>query len=134
MKKINHIGVAVNSLDDSIEIFKKVLNVNPSKKEIVESEGVETAFFNLGESKIELISSFSKENTISKYLSKKSEGIHHICIEVDNIESEMKRVINSGIRVLNDNPKLGADNKKICFLHPKDTCGVLIELSQEINQ
>ncbi len=134
MKKINHIGVAVNSLDDSIEIFKKVLNVNPSKREIVDSEGVETVFFNLGESKIELISSFSKENTISKYLSKKSEGIHHICIEVDNIESEMKRVINSGIRVLNDNPKLGADNKKICFLHPKDTCGVLIELSQEINQ
>ena len=81
-----------------------------------------------------LVSSFSKENTISKYLSKKSEGIHHICIEVDNIESEMKRVINSGIRVLNDNPKVGADNKKICFLHPKDTCGVLIELSQEINQ
>ena len=93
MKKINHIGVAVYSLDDSVEIFKKILNINPSKKETVESEGVETIFFNLGESKIELISSLSKENAISKYLSKKSEGIHHICIEVDNIESEIKRII-----------------------------------------
>lgn len=133
MKKINHIGVAVYSLDDSIEIFKKVLNINPSKKETVESEGVETIFFNLGESKIELISSVSKENVISKYLSKKSEGIHHICIEVDNIESEIKRIISNGIRVLNETPKIGADYKKICFLHPKDTCGVLIELSQEIS-
>ena len=87
----------------------------------------------MGESKIELISSISKENAISKYLSKKTEGIHHICIEVDNIESEMKRIVSNGIRVLNDKPKSGADNKKICFLHPKDTCGVLIELSQEIN-
>ena len=133
MKKINHIGVAVYSLDDSVEIFKKVLNINPSKKETVESEGVETIFFNLGESKIELISSLSKENAISKYLSKKSEGIHHICIEVDNIESEIKRIISNGIRVLNEKPKIGADKKKICFLHPKDTCGVLIELSQEIS-
>ena len=133
MKKINHIGVAVYSLDDSVEIFKKVLNITPSKKEPVDSEGVETIFFDLGESKIELISSISKQNTIAKYLSKKSEGIHHICIEVDNIDSEIKRIISNGIRVLNDKPKTGADNKKICFLHPKDTCGVLIELSQEKN-
>ena len=133
MKKINHIGVAVYSLDDSVEIFKKILNTNPSKKETVESEGVETIFFTLGESKIELISSLSKENAIGNYLSKKSEGIHHVCIEVDNIESEIKRIIRNGIRVLNEKPKVGADNKKICFLHPKDTCGVLIELSQEIS-
>ena len=133
MKKINHIGVAVYSLDDSVEIFKKILNIKPSKKETVESEGVETIFFNLGESKIELISSLSKVNAISKYLSKKSEGIHHICIEVDDIDSEVKRIISNGIRVLNEKPKSGADNKKICFLHPKDTCGVLIELSEEIS-
>ena len=133
MKKISHIGIAVNSLDESLEVFKKVLNINPSKKEIVHNEGVETVFFKLGDSKIELVSSFTKENAISKYLSKNSQGIHHICIEVENIEREMKRIINCGIRILNDKPTSGADNRKICFLHPKDTCGVLIELSQNNN-
>ena len=133
MKRIEHVAIAVNDIDKSNKIFEKILGYKYDKFEIVEKEGVVTSFFKLGESKIELVSSRNDDSAIAKYLNKHSEGIHHIAILVDNIEDEIHRLQNEGIRILNDVPKKGADNKLICFLHPKDTNGVLIELCQEID-
>jgi methylmalonyl-CoA/ethylmalonyl-CoA epimerase len=132
MKKIEHIGIAVTDINKSNELFSKIFGKENYKSEIVESEGVTTSFFQIGESKIELVSATNSESSISKYLQKNREGMHHISFEVEDIVKEMARLKGEGIRLLNDTPKKGADNKIICFLHPKDTNGVLIELCQEI--
>ena len=132
MKKIEHIGIAVTDINKSNELFSKIFGKENYKSETVESEGVTTSFFQIGESKIELVSATNSESPISKYLQKNREGMHHISFEVEDIEKEMERLKKEGIRLINDTPKKGADNKLICFLHPKDTNGVLIELCQEI--
>ena len=132
MKKIEHIGIAVTDINKSNELFSKIFGKEKYKSETVESEGVTTSFFQIGESKIELVSATNPESPISKYLQKNREGMHHISFEVEDIVREMARLKAEGIRLLNDTPKKGADNKLICFLHPKDTNGVLIELCQEI--
>ena len=132
MKKIEHIGIAVKDIQQSNELFVKIFGKDSYKSEKVESEGVETSFFQIGESKIELVAATSEESPIAKYLSKNKEGIHHIAFFVEDIKREIKRLNNEGIRLLNKTPKNGADNKLICFLNPKDTNGILIELCQEI--
>ena len=131
MQKVEHIGIAVKNLSISIPLFEKLLNCQCYKTEFVESENVNTAFFRKEETKIELLESTSAEGVITKYIEKKGEGIHHIAFEVSNIEDEMKRLSNEGFILLNEKPKLGADNKLVCFLHPKNTNGVLIELCME---
>ena len=133
MKKIEHIGIAVKDINKSNDLFAKIFGKENYKSEIVESEGVTTSFFQIGESKIELVAASNTESPISKYLEKNREGMHHIAFEVEDIEKEMERLKTEGIRLLSDSPKKGADNKLICFLHPKDTNGVLIELCQEIS-
>ena len=133
MNNIEHIGIAVKSLEVSIPLFEKLLNTSCYKTEVVKSENVNTAFFHIRESKVELLESLDPNGIISKYLEKKGEGIHHIAFEVKNIVEEMKRLKNEGFILLQETPKLGADNKLVCFLHPKETNGVLIELCQNIN-
>lgn len=132
MNKIEHIGIAVNDLSVSIPLFEKLLNTPCYKTEEVTSEKVMTAFFKTGESKIELVASTDPDGVIAKYISKKGEGMHHIAFDVTDIEAEMKRLVAEGFTLLNETPKKGADNKLVCFLHPKGTNGVLIELCQEI--
>ena len=132
MRKIEHIGIAVKDIEASNKVFAKIFGKDHYKSEAVESEGVTTSFFQVGESKIELVAATYEESPIAKYLAKNREGMHHIAFDVQDIEKEMKRLQNEGIRTLSDKPKKGADNKLICFLHPKDTNGVLIELCQEI--
>ena len=132
MKKIEHIGIAVKNIEESNKVFAKIFGKENYKSEAVVSEGVTTSFFQVGESKIELVAATSEESPIAKYLAKNREGMHHIAFDVEDIEKEMERLQNEGIRTLSDKPKKGADNKLICFLHPKDTNGVLIELCQEI--
>ena len=132
MKKIEHIGIAVTDINKSSELFSKIFGKENYKSEIVESEGVITSFFQIGENKIELVEASNPDSPISKYLQKNREGMHHIAFEVEDIVKEMERLKKEGIRLLNDTLKKGADNKLICFLHPKDTNGVLIELCQEI--
>ena len=129
MKKISHIGIAVNDLQKSCELFSKLLNKD-FHTEHVSSESVTTAFFKMGESKIELISSDQDDSAITKYLKKHKEGLHHVAIDVDNIQNEIHRLKKEGFRFLNETPKIGADNKLIVFLHPKDTNGVLVEICQ----
>jgi len=132
MRKIEHIGIAVHDIEASNKVFTKIFGKESYKSESVESESVITSFFQVGESKIELVEATNKYSPISEYLAKNREGMHHIAFDVADIKSEMKRLQSEGIRTLNDQPKQGADNKLICFLHPKDTNGVLIELCQEI--
>jgi methylmalonyl-CoA/ethylmalonyl-CoA epimerase len=132
MNKIEHIGIAVKNFHVSIPVFEKILNTQCYKKEKVESEKVNTAFFHIGESKIELLESTDDSGVIARFIEKKGEGLHHIAFDVDDIESEMKRLVNEGFVLLNEKPKNGADNKLVCFLHPKNTSGVLIELCQGI--
>ena len=131
MLKIEHLGIAVKQLSASIPLFEQLLNTPCYKTEEVASEGVNTAFFHTGEAKIELLEASAETSPISKFIAKKGEGIHHIAFEVENIEAEMKRLSALGFELLNDTPKNGADNKLVCFLHPKTTNGVLIELCQE---
>ncbi len=131
MNKVEHIGIAVKDLALSIPLFEKLLNTTCYKTELVESEQVNTAFFKQGDTKIELLSSLEAGGVISKFIEKKGEGMHHIAFDVDDIESEMKRMQQEGFILLNETPKQGADNKLVCFLHPKSTNGVLIELCQE---
>lgn len=131
MRKVEHIGIAVNSLTASIPLFEKLLNTACYKTETVESEAVATAFFQTGETKIELLESIKEDGVIKKFIDKKGEGLHHIAFDVDNIYAEMQRLKSEGFVLLNETPKPGADNKLICFLHPKSTNGVLIELCQE---
>ena len=128
MKKIEHIGIAVRSLSVSIPLFEKLLNTPCYKTEAIESEQVNTAFFKTGENKIELVEAYAPGSAVNKFIEKKGEGMHHIAFEVDNIEEEMKRLVKEGFTLINEKPKEGADNKMVCFLHPKDTNGVLIEL------
>jgi len=132
MKKIEHIGIAVQDIDASNKVFAKIFGKDSYKLEKVESEGVITSFFEIGENKIELVAATTEDSLISKCLEKWGEGMHHIAFAVEDIKKEMTRLKNEGIRLLNESPKEGADNKMICFLHPQDTNGVLIELCQEI--
>ncbi len=132
MLKIEHLGIAVKDLQKSIPLFEQLLNTPCYKTETVTSEAVNTAFFQTGDSKIELLEASKAESPIGKFVDKKGEGIHHIAFEVENIEAEMKRLAALGFELLNESPKKGADNKLVCFLHPKTTNGVLIELCQEI--
>ena len=131
MKKVEHIGIAVKDLDNANALFEKLFNQNHYKVEEVPSKGVSTSFFQLGETKIELLQASSSDSPIAKFIAKRGEGIHHIAFEVENIESEMKRLLSDGFELIHTEAKDGADNKKICFLHPKSTNGVLIELCQE---
>ncbi len=132
MHKIEHIGIAVKSLEISIPLFEKLLNASCYKTEKVDSEKVNTAFFRMGDSKIELLESLDPGGVIAKYLEKKGEGVHHIAFAVDDIKAEMGRLKKQGFQLLSEEPKVGADNKLVCFLHPKNTNGVLIELCQDI--
>lgn len=132
MLKIEHIGIAVKSIADSDKLFSLIFNNNSYKKETVESQGVLTSFFQLGESKIELLEATNPESPISKFIEKRGEGIHHIAFEVEDINNEIERLKLAGLQFISDIPSRGADNKIICFLHPKNTNGVLIELCQEI--
>jgi len=131
MIRVEHIGIAVKSLETSVPLFEKLLNTDCYKTETVESEGVHTAFFRQGETKIELLEASKAESPIAKFVEKKGEGMHHIAFEVEDIESEMRRLAAEGFTLLHETPKQGADNKLVCFLHPKGTHGVLIELCQE---
>ena len=131
VEKIEHIGIAVEDIEKANSLFKSILGKTHYKTEYVESEDVLTSFFDLGESKIELIESNGEDNPISKFLKNNNSAIHHIAIKVNDIYFEIQRIKNEGIRVLNEIPKEGADNQLICFLHPKDTLGVLIELCQD---
>lgn len=130
-QKVEHIGIAVKNLADSGPLFEKLFGKDIYKVEKVESEGVSTAFFQLGETKIELLEATNESSPIFKFVQKKGEGIHHIAYEVDDIRAEMKRLAAEGFQLLNEEPKDGADNKLVCFLHPKTTNGVLVELCQE---
>jgi methylmalonyl-CoA/ethylmalonyl-CoA epimerase len=132
MLRIEHLGIAVKDLAASIPLFEQLLNTPCYKTETVESEGVNTAFFSIGESKVELLEATKEGSPIEKFISKKGEGIHHVAFEVENIEAEMKRLAALGFELLNETPKKGADNKLVCFLHPKTTNGMLVELCQEI--
>jgi methylmalonyl-CoA/ethylmalonyl-CoA epimerase len=132
MLKMEHLGIAVKNLEQSNLLFEKLFGKAPYKLEKVTSEGVATSFFQMGESKIELLEATSSDSAIAKFIEKRGEGIHHIAFEVADIHAEMKRLQQLGFKLLSEVPKKGADNKLICFVHPKDTNGVLIELCQEI--
>ncbi|MFZ9387617.1 MAG: methylmalonyl-CoA epimerase [Chitinophagaceae bacterium] len=131
MQKIEHIGIAVKSLETSVPLYEKLLNTPCYKTEFVETEKVNTAFFKTGENKIELLESTDPDGVIARFIGKKGEGLHHIAFEVADIELEMDRLRKEGFVLLNETPKQGADNKLICFLHPRHTQGVLIELCME---
>lgn len=130
--KVEHIGIAVKDLEAANALYTRLLGVAPYKQEIVESEGVQTSFFMTGVNKIELLQGINEGNAISSFIEKRGEGIHHIAFHVEDIEAEMARLKAEGFRLINDTPKRGADNKLICFVHPKDSQGVLIELCQDI--
>lgn len=132
MNKIEHIAFAVNSLSSAIPLFEKLLGTNCYKTETVESEKVSTAFFKTGESKVELLEGLGEDGVISKFIRKKGEGMHHVAFAVENMEDEIARLKSDGFEFISEVPKKGADNKLICFLHPKSTNGILIELCQEI--
>ena len=134
MKKIEHIGIAVQNLKAANNLYEKLLGVACYKEEEVVSEGVKTSFFKNGPNKIELLESTTADVPIAKFLEKKGEGIHHIAFEVDDIFAEMVRLKQEGFVILNETPKKGADNKLVAFVHPKSTRGVLVELCQEITE
>lgn len=131
MRKVEHIGIAVKNLAVSIPLFERLLGASCYKTEQVDSEKVNTAFFQKGETKIELLQGLAHDSVITRYVEKKGEGMHHIAFEVEDIHAEMQRLAAEGFTLLNDTPKEGADNKLVCFVHPKDTGGVLIELCME---
>ena len=132
MKKIEHLGIAVKNINDAKGLYEKLLGEKSYKSETVESEGVSTAFFQVGENKIELLEATNPESPIAKFIEKKGEGIHHVAFDVEDIYAEMERLRNEGFTLLNEQPKKGADNKLVCFVHPKSANGVLVELCQEI--
>jgi methylmalonyl-CoA/ethylmalonyl-CoA epimerase len=134
LTNVEHIGIAVKDITASSELFTKLFNIAPYKSESVESEGVMTSFFKINETKIELLEATNADSAIAKFIEKKGEGIHHLAFEVDNILAEMKRLEAEGFVLLNKEPKRGADNKLVCFLHPKTTNAVLIELCQELKE
>lgn len=129
---IDHIGIAVRDLESAIKTYEKILNTSCFKREVVEGEKVDTAFFQTGESKIELLGGTSPDSVINSYIEKRGEGIHHVAFEVEDIESEINRLKKEGFRILNETPKKGADNKLVAFLHPKGQNGVLVELCQSV--
>lgn len=127
---IDHIGIAVSDLEAAIETYEKILNASCYKREKVDSQKVETAFFQTGQSKVELLGATDEDSVINKYVAKKGEGLHHVAFEVDDIEAEMKRLSEEGFTLLSEKPGDGADNKLVAFLHPKNNRGVLVELCQ----
>jgi len=134
MQKIEHIGIAVKNLAAAVPVYEKLLNTPCYKTESVESEKVNTAFFQNGPNKVELLESSDSDGVIARFIEKKGEGLHHVAFAVEDIEAEMKRLQDEGFILLNEKPKAGADNKWVCFLHPKHTNGVLIELCSERNE
>jgi methylmalonyl-CoA/ethylmalonyl-CoA epimerase len=134
MKPLDHIGIAVEDLEKAISVYEKLLNVPCYKREVVEEQGVETAFFQTGESKVELLGAADSNSVIVEYVKKRGEGIHHVAFEVEDIRSEMKRLKSNGFTLLSDEPMKGADDKWVAFVHPKDNHGVLVELCQDIEQ
>ena len=132
IEKIEHIGIAVKNLDEANKIYEQLLGTPPYKIETVNSEEVKTSFFKTGESKVELLQATKDESAIGKFIAKKGEGIHHIAFAVKDIYKEINRLKEDGYNIINERPKKGADNKLVCFIHPKNTKGVLIELCQEI--
>jgi methylmalonyl-CoA/ethylmalonyl-CoA epimerase len=133
MNKIEHIGIAVKSLSQAAGVYETLLGISHYKTELIESEGVNTMFFGIGGSKIDLLEPIDAENAVARFIEKRGEGVHHIAFDVDDIKSEMARLKRDGFTLLNEVPKRGADNKLVCFVHPKDTTGVLIELCQKIS-
>lgn len=131
IKKIEHLGIAVNNVKNANALFEKLLDSEHYKVEDVDSEMVSTSFFQVGDTKVELLEGTDDDSPISRYISKKGEGVHHVAFEVDDIHAEMKRLADEGFQLLSDEPKQGADNKLVCFLHPKSTSGVLVELCEE---
>lgn len=131
LRKIEHLGIAVESIEESLKIYETLLGTSCYKVESVASEGVKTAFLQIGESKIELLEATDPESPIAKFLSKKGKGIHHIAFDVEDIHQEIERLMAAGFELIHTTPKSGADNKLIAFLHPKSTDGVLVELCQE---
>jgi methylmalonyl-CoA/ethylmalonyl-CoA epimerase len=130
---IDHIGIAVSDLEEAIRTYSKILDKPCFKTEVVESEKVETAFFQTGQSKVELLGPTGPDSVIQKFIDKKGQGIHHVAFEVDNIHAELDRLRSEGFTILNEQPKKGADNKLVAFVHPKNNHGVLVELCQSIN-
>ena len=133
MNKVEHIGIAVNDFTAACALYEKLLNTKVYKIEEVDSESVRTAFLQSGSNKIELLEALSDDSPIARFIAKKGEGIHHIAFEVEDINAEMTRLKSEGFVLLNDEPKLGADNKLVCFVHPKSAGGVLVELCQEVH-
>lgn len=131
MNKIEHIGIAVSNLEDAIKTYTELLNTPCYKTEEVASEGVKTAFFQIGDSKIELLEATHDDSPIAKFIAKKGQGIHHIAFDVTDIEASMATYKEKGFQLLNETPKNGADNKLVAFIHPKSANGVLVELCQE---
>jgi len=132
MKNVEHIAIAVRDLEAAEKLFGILFGSEPYKKEVIISEAVETSFFKINQTKVELLKATSDDSAIAKFIEKKGEGFHHVAFEVDNIVLEMERLRSEGFTLLNETPKPGADNKLVCFLHPKGTNGILIELCQEI--
>ena len=133
MRKIEHLGIAVRSIEDGNELFERLLGTGPYKEETIESEKVRTSFFRVGNNKIELVQSLDTDGVISKYIDKKGEGIHHVAFDVPDIKAEMERLKDQGFRLLSEEPYRGADNKMVCFVHPKTAGGILVELCQNID-
>jgi methylmalonyl-CoA/ethylmalonyl-CoA epimerase len=131
IKKIEHLGIAVKDLNTSIQLYETLFQTECYKTEAVESEGVKTAFFQVGESKIELLEASNPDSPIAKFLEKKGPGFHHVAFETSNIDAEIERLTNEGFELIHKTPKDGADNKRIAFLHPKAVDGMLLELCQE---
>lgn len=132
MRKIEHLGIAVRSIEESNNLFEKLLGSAPYKEETVDKEQVKTSFFRVGSNKIELVQSLDDDGVIAKFIEKKGEGIHHVAFDVPDIRAEMKRLSDQGFRLLSEEPYKGADNKLVCFVHPKTAGGILVELCQNI--
>jgi methylmalonyl-CoA/ethylmalonyl-CoA epimerase len=130
--KFEHLGIAVDDLEAANALFSKIFNAPPYKEETVETEGVRTSFFKTGEGKMELLEATREDSPIAKFIAKKGPGLHHVAFEVEDIRAEMQRLKGEGFTLLNEEPRMGADGKWVCFLHPKDTNSVLIELCQQI--
>jgi len=131
---IDHIGIAIGDLESGIETYEKLLDRKCYKRETVEDQKVETAFFETGQSKVELLGATTPDSVIAKYIEKQGEGLHHVAFEVADIYTELERLRDEGFRILSDEPSRGADNKLVAFVHPKDNCGVLVELCQTIKE
>lgn len=134
MVKVEHIGIAVDNLEEVNDLYHRLFDQKNYKTETVASESVNTSFFKIGDTKIEFLASTNDEGTISKYIQKRGQGLHHIAFEVEDIHQEMVRLKKEGFHLINEQPKKGADNKLVCFIHPKSTNGVLVELCQEIKE